>query len=133
MDTYQREECAQSPEAAPEPEFAHYSTGRLTPAQATVVDRWRARLLEDRPLPGQRPVPEMLRPMGIDNRPRASCSDVIAAAVRDLLKREPPTGLDLARYADAGRLAAVRGEPGAPVCQPVSFYLPRTSPSAPNI
>ncbi len=46
---------------------------------------------------------------------------------------EPPTGLDLARYADAGRLAAVRGEPGAPVCQPVSFYLPRTSPSAPNI
>jgi hypothetical protein len=34
----------------------NYSTGRLTAAQVAVVDRWRARLLEDRPLPGQRRV-----------------------------------------------------------------------------
>jgi hypothetical protein len=105
--------------------LAHYSTGRLTSAQAAAVDRWRARLLEDRPLPGQRPAGEVLQVMGTDSRPRASCSDVIAAAVRGLLQREPPTGLDLARYAEAGRLAAVRGGPEAPVCQPVSFYLPR--------
>jgi hypothetical protein len=105
-------------------EAAHYSTGRLTAAQAAVVDRWRARLLEDRPLPGQPRAPEMLRVAGIDNRPRASCSDVIAAAAHTLLARKPPTGLDLARYAEAGRLAAVHGGPAAPICQPVSFYLP---------
>ncbi len=52
MDTYRSEEHAHSPEAVPGPQVAHYSTGRLTPAQATVVDWWRARLLEDRPLPG---------------------------------------------------------------------------------
>jgi hypothetical protein len=106
------------------PEAVHYSTGRLTPAQAAVVDRWRARLLEDRPLPGQQRVPETLYAAGIDNRPRASCSDVIAAAAHALLTIKPPTGLGLARYAEAGRLAAMRGGPAAPVCQPVSFYLP---------
>jgi hypothetical protein len=125
MDTFEDEQDALGPGAEPEPAFAHYSTGRLTPTQAAVVDLWRARLLEDRPLPGQRPVGQMLRLTGIDNRPRASCSDVIAAAVRDLLQREPPTGLDLARYAEVGRLATVRGGPGASVCQPTSFYLPR--------
>lgn len=97
--------------------FAHYSTGRLTPAQAELIDRWRARLLEDRPLPGKQPVGEALRMVGIDDRPRASCSDAIAAAVLDLLDRKPPGGLDLVRYAEAARSAA-------PSCQPVSFYLP---------
>jgi hypothetical protein len=108
-------------EAAP---AAHYSTGRLTAVQAAVVDRWRVRLLEDQPLPGQQRVPEMLYATGIDNRPRASCSDVIAAAAHALLALKPPTGLELARYAEAGRLAAVGGGPEAAVCQPVSFYLP---------
>jgi hypothetical protein len=106
------------------PGFLHYSTGRLTPAQAGVVDRWRARLREDRPLPGHKRVPAVLRLLGIDDRPRASCSDAVAAAVRDLLRHDPPAGLALARYAEAGRLAALRGGAAAPVCQPVSFYLP---------
>jgi hypothetical protein len=66
----------------------------------------------------------MPREAGADNRPRASCSDVIAAATHALLVRAPPTGLDLACYAEAGRLAVLRGDPVAPVCQPVSFYLP---------
>jgi hypothetical protein len=102
----------------------HVSTGRLTSAQAELVDRWRTRLLEDRPLPGKQPVSEALRIAGGDDRPRASCSDVIAAAVVDLLDRNPPAGLDLARYADDSRTAAARGGPAAPGCQPVSFYLP---------
>jgi hypothetical protein len=113
--------AATAPEA---PAFAHYSTGRLTPAQAAVLDRWRARLLEDRPLPGREPAGAALRMLGIDDRPRASCSDAIAAAVADLLDRDPPAPLDLARYADAGRQAVARGARDAPACQPVSFYLP---------
>src|SRR5258708_1605913 len=107
-----------------ESSFAHYSTGRLTPAQAGLVDRSRARLLEDRPLRGKEPAGEVLRLMGIDDRPRASCSDAIAAAVLDLLDRRSPGGLQLARYAEASRAAAARGGPEAPACQPVSFYLP---------
>lgn len=109
---------------AEQPSFAHYSTGRLTPTQAELVDLWRARLLEDRPLPGRQPVGEALRLAGIDDRPRASCSNVIAAAVLDLLGRNAPAGLELARYAEASRTAAVRGAPDAPTCLPVSFYLP---------
>jgi hypothetical protein len=66
-----------------------------------------------------------MRLAGMDDRPPASCSDVIAAAVRDLLAAaDPATGLDLARYAEASRLAAIRGGAPAPVHQPVSFYLP---------
>jgi hypothetical protein len=108
----------------------HYSTGRLTLAQAELVDRWRVRLLADRPLQGQRPVGAALRLLGIDDRPRASCSDVIAAAVAELLAQAPPTGLEAARYADASWQAqrrAGRGQgaaKGAPLHQPVSFYLP---------
>jgi hypothetical protein len=124
MDTHDHDKPAAVFEAEHTPEFAHYSTGRLTPAQAQVVDRWRARLLEDVPLPGQEPVPIVMRLLGMDNRPKASSSDVLAAALRSLLQRNPPTGLDLARYAEAGRQAARHSEPSAPVCQPVSFYLP---------
>jgi hypothetical protein len=57
---------------------AHYSTGRLTRVQADAVNRWRARLMLDRPLSGQKKVLAGLRMLGIDDRPRASCSDVIA-------------------------------------------------------
>jgi len=102
----------------------HYSTGRLTGPQADVIQRWRARLLEDRPLPGKEPVGPVLRLLGIDDRPKASCSDVIAAAIRDLAEGGGITGLDLARYSEAGRLALSRGAPGAAVHQPVSYYLP---------
>jgi hypothetical protein len=103
---------------------AHHSTGRLTAAQAGIVDRWRARLLEDRPLPGRPRVSEMMRLLGMDDRPPASGSDAIAAAVQDLLETSRPAGLEMARYAEATRLAAARGGPAAPICQPVSFYLP---------
>jgi hypothetical protein len=102
----------------------HYSTGRLTPGQAAVVDRWRARLLLDRPLPGKDRVSPAARMLGFDDRPRASCSDAIAAAVADLLRRGGVSGLDLVRYAEAGRLAVERKRADAPVCQPVSYYLP---------
>ena len=66
---------------------------------------------------------------GASDRPRASCSDVIAAAVADVLRRQPPAPPDLARYAYAGlaaQQAAGRGEaaPDAATFPPVSFYLP---------
>jgi|SRR5579859_7611063 len=107
----------------------HYSTGRLTRRQAEVVNRWRARLAEDRPLPGAEPVSRAARLLGIDDRPRASCSDCIAVAVAALLA----AGLDpmaLAWAADAGwqaqRAAAAgrRDAAAAPVYPPVSWYLP---------
>src|ERR1035441_7769924 len=90
---------------------AHYSTGRLTRGQSALINTWRARLLLDRPLPGRDRVSEAARLLGMDNRPPASCSDIIAAAVAELL-RQPPDGLDLARYAHAGwqtQRAAGRG------------------------
>ena len=62
--------------------------------------------------------------VGIDDRPRASCSDAIAAAVLNLLDHDPPAPLDLARYAEAGRQAAACRGRDAPACQPVSYYLP---------
>ena len=113
----------------PEAGWRHYSTGRLTAAQAGLVDAWRARLREDRPLPGQPGVSAMARLAGASDRPRASCSDVIAAAVADVLRRQPPAPPDLARYAYAGlaaQQAAGRGEaaPDAATFPPVSFYLP---------
>jgi hypothetical protein len=106
----------------------HYSTGRLTGAQAAVVNSWRARLLEDRPLPGRTRVSAAARLLGMDDRPPASCSDVIAAAVQDLLGQAPGE-LEIARYAHAGwqaQQAAARGDlddARAPLYPPVSFYL----------
>jgi hypothetical protein len=108
----------------------HYSTGRLTRRQAEVVNRWRARLAEDRPLPGEEPVSRAARLVfGADDRPRASCSDCIAAAVAEWLAAGPEP-MTLALYADASwraqRAAAAvsRDSAGAPVYQPVSWYLP---------
>ena len=107
----------------------HYSTGRLTRAQAGLVNAWRDRLREDRPLPGSQPAGEAARMLGASDRPPASCSDAIAAAVADLLARRPPDPLGLARYAyaamQAQRAAAGRGsEDAAPLYPPVSWYLP---------
>ena len=99
------------------PGRVHYSTGRLTAGQAQVMDRWRARLLEDEAPPGQPEIGLGERMLGGNNRPRCSCSDAIAAAVQDLLTTRRPTGLDLARYAEAYRKLG-------PADQPVSFYLP---------
>lgn len=108
--------------------LVHYSTGRLTRAQADLVNAWRARLREDRPLPRQRPVSAAGRILGASNRPRASGSDVIAAAVADLLARHPPGPLELARYAYAGMLAQQAAAKGrapldAALYPPVSWYL----------
>jgi hypothetical protein len=115
-----------------DPAPVHYSTGRLTRGQAALVNTWRARLLLDRPLPGRRPVGEVARLLGLDNRPPASCSDIIAAAVTDLL-RQGSDELGLARYAHAGwqaQQAAARrngyngsDDDKAPLYPPVSFYL----------
>jgi hypothetical protein len=107
----------------------HYSTGRLTRRQAETVNRWRARLAKDKPLPGQERVPPGLRALGIDNRPKASCSDAIAAAAAELLAAGPDP-MAVARYADASwqaqRAAAAgsRDSAAAPVYPPVSWYLP---------
>jgi hypothetical protein len=106
----------------------HVSTGRLTGAQAETVDRWRERLAANRPLPGRRRKDPMLALIGIDNRPPASCSDVIAAAVVDLLDNRPPGELEVARYAvrarAATRAAADSTSDDLPRFSPVSFYLP---------
>jgi hypothetical protein len=113
----------------------HYSTGRLTGRQAGVVNRWRARLAEDRPLPGAERVSMAARLiLRADNRPKASCSDAVAAAVAELLA----AGLDplaVARYAEESWLAHRAAADGrrdtvaAPVYPGVSWYLP--SPSCP--
>jgi len=115
-------------EEAPRPPV-HYSTGRLTRAQAAAVDRWRARLREDRPLPGQDRVSAVARMLGSSDHPRASTSDAVAAAIADMLAR-PPEPLEVVGYAYAairqqwlagqGRGDASR----APVHPPVSYYLP---------
>ena len=112
-----------------EPPPRHYSTGRLTRAQADLVNAWRARLAADRPLPGRDRVGEAARLLGLDDRPPASCSDIIAAAVMELLGREPDE-LRVAQYAYAGWQAQQaagggrRDDARAPVYPPVSFYLP---------
>ncbi|MGH3191772.1 MAG: hypothetical protein ACRDOL_31895 [Streptosporangiaceae bacterium] len=109
--------------------LVHYSTGRLTRAQADLLNTWRARLREDRPLPGQQPVSAAGRMLGASNRPRASGSDVVAAAVADLLARHPPAPLELARDAYAGMLAQRAAAEGrgsrdaAALYPPVSWYL----------
>jgi hypothetical protein len=107
----------------------HYSTGRLTRPQAGVVSAWRARLLLDKPLPGQPSARLAARLVGGSDRPRASCSDAVAAAAADLL-RQPPGPLELARYAYASMQAASDAAHGgadadeAPLYPPVSWYLP---------
>ena len=112
----------------PPPPPVHYSTGRLTRAQAEVVNAWRARLREDRPLPGQPRAGQVARrDPGADDRPRASCSDAIAAAVADCSRR-PPEPLALARKpapapGAAGRRPG-RGEDRAALYPLVSYYLP---------
>lgn len=92
----------------------HYSTGRLTAAQARVLNSWRRQLT----------VPDR-RWTTRDHRPPASSSDCLAAAVTDLLDRAAPGHLQLIRYADRLRtdLAAARGRAVAGVSV-ASFYLP---------
>jgi hypothetical protein len=118
------------PEEAPEdrpPVFC--STGRLTRHQAGIVNRWRARLATDRPLPGTEPVSRAARMLGLDDRPRASCSDCIAAAVAALLAAGPDP-MALARCAEASwqaqRDAATGGRDAAaaPVYPGAGWYLP---------
>jgi hypothetical protein len=102
----------------------HYSTGRLTRGQAAAVNSWRARLLG---MAGDGPVRQSLI-AGEDLRPRASCSDAIAAAVADLLLRRHPLPLEVARYVYASMLATREPscqESGAQLYPPVSWYLPR--------
>lgn len=66
--------------------------------------------------------------MGFDDRPRASCSDVIAAAVTELLRQDPPGELDLARYAHAAwqaqRAAGRAMMTGRRDIRRCRFYLP---------
>lgn len=100
----------ESEDAAPR----HYSTGKLTAAQAGLVDRWRHQLTV--------PDPRWRTP---DQRPPASSSDCIAAAVLDLLDLAAPDHLTLIRYAARIRdtLARERGR-GFPAASVASFYLP---------
>ena len=57
------------------------STGRLTRVQAEALNTWRRRLLEEKPLRGHAPW---------SGRPKASTSDLLAAAVEELLRVAPP-------------------------------------------
>ncbi|MFR9774169.1 hypothetical protein [Nocardia sp. SC052] len=92
----------------------HYSTGRLTTAQARTVNMWRQQLtLTD---------PRWSTP---NQRPPASSSDCIAAAVTDLLDTARPEHLELVRYADRMREQQRANRAGAfPAGSVVSFYLP---------
>ncbi|MBF6301650.1 hypothetical protein IU459_29530 [Nocardia amamiensis] len=92
----------------------HYSTGRLTSAQARTVNTWRQQLtLTD---------PQWNTP---NQRPLASSSDCIAAAVTDLLDRARPGHLELVRYADRMREQQRANRAGTfPAGSVVSFYLP---------
>jgi hypothetical protein len=108
----------------------HYSTGRLTRDQAAAVDRWRARLREDKPLPGEERVSSVARMLGSSDHPRASTSDAIAAAVEHRLTAQPPAPLEIASYAyrairEQWLAGQGRGQPArAAVRPPVSYYLP---------
>jgi len=109
----------------PDGQADHYSTGRLTRSQAAAVNAWRARLRLDKPPSGHE---DRASTGGQDSRPRASCSDAVAAAVADLLLRQPPLPLELARYAYASMTATCsrgRGDGGAQLYPPVSWYLPQ--------
>lgn len=113
---------------APNGPAVHYSTGRLTRVQAATVNAWRARLRLDKPMSGQPLAGPAARMLGGSDRPRASCSDAVAAAVADLLLRRLPEPLELARYAYASMQAAQTADRGAdadaPLYPPVSWYLP---------
>ena len=114
-----------------EPARVHYSTGRLTRAQAGLVNAWRARLREDKPVPGQPRAGEARRPPGASGRPRASCSDAIAAAVAGLLASQPPAPLELARYAYASMRAQQAARTGRGAGEAAPLYPPaRTCPPA---
>lgn len=92
----------------------HYSTGKLTFAQARIVDGWRRQLtVSDR---------KWHTP---NNRPPASSSDCIAAAIIDLLDFAEPDHTKLIRYGERMRndLALERGH-AFPLASSVSFYLP---------
>jgi hypothetical protein len=128
-ETVRGEEAEAPPERGP----AHYKTGNLNERQAAAVDAWRARLRQNRPLPGQERASDAARlAEGASDHPRASTSDVIAAAVADMLRRRStrPAPLDLAAYAYrtmiAARAASWDREP--PVPPPdypaVSWYAP---------
>ncbi|MBF6588441.1 hypothetical protein IU414_27235 [Nocardia farcinica] len=103
-------------DAAEDEPARHCSTGKLTVAQAGLVDRWRRQLTV--------PDPRWHTP---DQRPPASSSDCIAAAVVDLLDHAEPDHLSLIRYAARIRetLARERGR-GFPAASVASFYLPAT-------
>lgn len=102
-------------EAEPVAEPArHCSTGKLTVAQARIVDGWRRQLtVSDR---------KWHTP---NNRPPASSSDCIAAAVIDLLDFAEPDHTKLIRYGERMRndLALERGH-AFPLTSSVSFYMP---------
>ncbi|MBO2464944.1 hypothetical protein [Actinomadura violacea] len=103
-----------------------YSTGRMTRTQAETVEKWRKRLQEDRPLPGVERKGEALRLLGLDDRPPASSSDVLAAAVVDLL-RAGVEEMEVARYSYRTRvqvkMAGESSRDDLPRFSPVSFYL----------
>lgn len=87
------------------------STSYLTDDQAAAVTRWIDRMRTDRPLPGVEAKGPMLRMIGIDDRPPCSLSDVIGAAVADLLnptdrRRRRLDLLDIAKAAEVARLHA---------------------------
>jgi hypothetical protein len=107
----------------------HCTTGRLDIGQADWIDAVRARLAEDRPSLGKDPVSGPARALlGADDRPRTSTSDIIAAAIDDMLSRRSarPAPLDLAAYAYRARRAARPGEYVAgvapPECPPATWY-----------
>ncbi|MCX4099113.1 hypothetical protein [Nocardia sp. alder85J] len=93
----------------------HYSTGKLTVAQARIVDGWRRQLT----------VPDRRRWHTENYRPPASSSDCIAAAVVDMLDRAEPDHLAVIGYAARLReeIAVERGR-SFPSLSVVSFYLP---------
>ncbi|MEV6071985.1 hypothetical protein AB0L82_36055 [Nocardia sp. NPDC052001] len=101
-------------ESEPARAARHYSTGKLTIAQARVVDGWRRQLT----------VPDR-RFSTPNNRPPASSSDCVAAAVVHLLDHAEPEPRELIRYAARMRenLALERGR-AFPAASVVSFYLP---------
>ena len=124
-------EPGEQPEEEEERRPKHYKTGNLTAAQAAAVDAWRARLRTDKPLPGERRVdPAVRMALGWSDHPKASTSDVLAAAVADMLRRRAarPRPLALAAYAYRARRAARPGVviPGAdpPERPAVSWYAP---------
>lgn len=94
-----------------------WSTGRLSVPTATLLDRWRDRLRLDKPLPGHSRVGPELRAIGIDDRPKASFSAAVCAAVADMLDTAPPDPIDVAREHERARR-------DGDSCQPATFWMP---------